>query len=465
MDSRSAAEETPGPPGAPTPANRPELSEREREILILVATGASNKLIAQQLVISPNTVKVHVRNIFAKIGVASRTEAALFAIREGLVQINGELPQVAAEEPAAADPASAPPPATPSLPARRAIRWVWALAALLLAVVLLTAGLFIFRPANPPPTPTPTQTLTLTVPPVIAMPRWTAEAAMPTARAGLAVATYENQIYAIGGETAAGITGIVERYDLDTKVWLALTAKPVAVTDVAAVVIGGQIYVPGGRLADGGVTDVLEVYLPRQDVWETRAPLPQALSGYALAAFEGHLYLFGGWDGAGYVSTVLEYSPDQDEWQERTPMPTARGFAGAAVANGKIYVLGGADATGPLAANEEYVPEQDISNGDAWSARAALPEPRRRMGVVSVANIVHLVGGEGGAQPMVPLEYFPQANEWKAFEVPPGPAWSGLGLTVVETVLHGLGGRTPLSVTAQHQSYQAIFTVSIPVVP
>ncbi len=61
------------------------LSDREIEILRLVATGASNKEIASQLFISTNTVKVHLRNIFAKIGVELRTEAAMYVVNHGLL--------------------------------------------------------------------------------------------------------------------------------------------------------------------------------------------------------------------------------------------------------------------------------------------------------------------------------------------------------------------------------------------
>jgi DNA-binding CsgD family transcriptional regulator len=66
------------------------LTEREREVLVLLASGQSNKEIGTELFISPKTVSVHVSNILAKLGAASRTEAAAIAHREGLSLPAGE---------------------------------------------------------------------------------------------------------------------------------------------------------------------------------------------------------------------------------------------------------------------------------------------------------------------------------------------------------------------------------------
>src|SRR5439155_9795731 len=61
------------------------LTPREREILVLVAQGKSNQDIARTLVISERTARTHVSNVLTKLGLASRTQAALWAVREGLV--------------------------------------------------------------------------------------------------------------------------------------------------------------------------------------------------------------------------------------------------------------------------------------------------------------------------------------------------------------------------------------------
>ncbi|NJC84212.1 response regulator transcription factor [Planosporangium mesophilum] len=61
------------------------LTAREREILVLVARGKSNREIADTLVISERTARTHVSNVLTKLQLASRTQAALLAIREGLI--------------------------------------------------------------------------------------------------------------------------------------------------------------------------------------------------------------------------------------------------------------------------------------------------------------------------------------------------------------------------------------------
>jgi two-component system NarL family response regulator len=71
----------------PAGVNGPTLTERELEVLRLVAQGLANKDIARELFISENTVKNHVRNILEKLHLHSRMEAVVYAVRENLLDL------------------------------------------------------------------------------------------------------------------------------------------------------------------------------------------------------------------------------------------------------------------------------------------------------------------------------------------------------------------------------------------
>lgn len=68
---------------------KPELTGREVEVLGLIAGGMTSRQIGEKLFISENTVKNHVRNILDKLGLHSRSEAVLYAVREDLIKIDG----------------------------------------------------------------------------------------------------------------------------------------------------------------------------------------------------------------------------------------------------------------------------------------------------------------------------------------------------------------------------------------
>jgi NarL family two-component system response regulator LiaR len=72
----------------PAPEHPEPLTERETEVLRQLAQGKSNKEIAAALVIAEKTVRTHVSNILAKLGLCSRTQAALYALREGWASLH-----------------------------------------------------------------------------------------------------------------------------------------------------------------------------------------------------------------------------------------------------------------------------------------------------------------------------------------------------------------------------------------
>ncbi len=72
------------------PASEDPLTEREADVLILVAQGLANQDIADRLIISERTVRTHVSNILSKLHLANRTQAALYALKEGLTSLDDD---------------------------------------------------------------------------------------------------------------------------------------------------------------------------------------------------------------------------------------------------------------------------------------------------------------------------------------------------------------------------------------
>ena len=447
-------------------AENDDLSERELEILRLVATGASNKEIAQKLFISTNTVKVHLRNVFAKIGVASRTEAAMYAVNVGLVLAASPSESLSDSELDTQELDRTGDQISTLLRSEQyeqmlSRRRVWV--GVSLSLILLLVIVFFLRYTGM--ISSAGSNSADGQPAAISMPHWDKKKPMSVARYGMASAVYANQIYLVGGENEQAVVNLNERYDPTNDHWETLASKPQAVSDVQAAVIGGKIYIPGGRLNTGAPTDILEVYDPRKNQWEQGTSMPVALSAYAMQSFEGKLYLFGGWDGKNYLASVYEYDPSQDQWRERAPMPTARGYAGTAVVSNKIYVFGGYDGENALSVNEVFEPDLADEQARVWQSEAPLPESKYAMGVTSLADTIYIVGGIGNSkEKSVSLVFNPQNDEWRTLEASIDEIGSKLSLVSLESYIYALGGVIDGAASNEVLAEKVIYTISIPLI-
>ncbi len=427
------------------------LSERELEILRLVATGVTNNEIALRLMISPHTVKVHLRNIFAKIGVQSRTEATVVAIQRGWVEVPGAAPAGAIDRTGRRPPLSW---------GRRGFLVAALGGALSLAFWSAPASRLSSQedalsdraPAGVPADPGTVQ-------------RWAARAPLPEARGRFGCVALGQRIYVIAGETRAGTTDSVDIYEPSEDTWHVGARKPTAVANVAAAVIGDEVYVPGGYDRDGRVVAAVEVYAPESDSWRSASPLPAPRCGYALAASGGRLYLFGGWDGSRYVADVLIYDPEEDAWSYGTPLGRPRGFAAAASFDGRIFVAGGYDGVNELATCEVYDPALEGSGESPWRTVAAMSQGRGGLGLVVVGTRLYAVGGGWNGNLAYNESYDVMGDLWRPFPSPVLGRWRNLGVASVEnslgTTVYALGGWSG-DLLAINQAYRAVLRIFLP---
>jgi DNA-binding CsgD family transcriptional regulator/N-acetylneuraminic acid mutarotase len=420
------------------------LSEREQDIVQLVATGATNRQIARDLDISPNTVKVHLRNIFTKLEISSRTEATVIAIREGWVAVGDG----GGEEPdgrEAAEQESLPSVGAPFRPSPESLPWfkrISMVTALMLVVVVMALA----RPrAAAVPAETCGDEFTAECPSeenglMLEEPesQWVGLAPMPDPRGRFSAVALGNSIYVVGGETAGGVTGSLAIYDVDRDTWREGAPKPTAAANLAAVAHDGLIYALGGRGEDGAPLFVVEVYDPADDRWSTGVALPRPLMAHAAVSAGGEVLALGGSDGGSYTAAAWALAPEDGTWRRLPNLPTPRGFMGAAALDDRVYVVGGYDGRKEYANCDWYNAQTEV-----WGECPSMMAPRGGVGAAAVAGNLFVVGGGWESFTVFSERYNPRSDRWYTVETPvllAGGEWLNLGVAGAGTRIIALGG-------------------------
>ncbi len=433
------------------------LSERELEIMRLVATGATNRQIAHTLNISVNTVKVHLRNIFDKLTVQSRTEATMALVRAGLIateagQAAGDSSPTSSEPPEAVAPAAATEGTNRNRP----------VFLLLVAGVAILAGILAWNQGFAWSVSAPVTKTAVQVSPT----RWQSEPSLDLPRFGMGVVAYRGRIFVLAGGTTTpgqagetvGVTGRSAALDPATSSWTDLPHKPTPVQDVQAAALEGRLLVPGGQLASGAITTTVEAFDLATETWQRMPDLPAPRSRYALAVLEGRLILFGGWDGTAVQSSVLEYDSDAGAWHELTPLPTARADMACAVIEDSAYLLGGTDGQQPLSEAIAYQINAEDARSGPWSRLRDLPAPRAGASAVAIARSIYLIGG---GKNLPGIRYDLTSETWMPLSSPASTPWYGMGVATVDDRLYVLGGLMDEPV-GDVWSYTALYRYFLP---
>ncbi|MEM4655083.1 MAG: kelch repeat-containing protein [Thermosphaera sp.] len=400
-----------------------ELSEREIEILKLVATGLSNKEIAYQLSISPNTVKVHLKNIFSKIGVVSRTEAAMFAVRQGWVEAGHQAAVEAAEEKEQHNVTGLV--QTSFSPLLLSFLGVGGFALMIVLVIFLVN----LSSRNNP------QVIEIVVTPTPEPVRWELVTQMPEPKKSMAYAAVDNKIYIIGGETPNGISDRVDIYDTVTGQWSEGARKPTPASEACGAYLGGKIIVAGGKKADGTVTNVVEAYDVAEDRWEKLPELPNPLAGAGCVEYEGSYYLIGGWDGEQVRGEVWRY---KEKWKSYGNIQQPRAYHSVVKVSGYIYIIGGWDSKQGLRDVGILNITKEISDNNYL---LFLPEPRYNLASQGILSNIYLIGGQNDSGNVAySLEINPQTGQKRLFSNLGGGSWYALGAVWLGEYIYAFGG-------------------------
>ncbi len=439
--------------------DKPALSKRELEVLQEVAKGYSNQEIARELVISMNTVRVHLRNIFGKLEVQSRTEATMWAVKEGLLT-----PPQSAEEAEAEDDDDDEIMPMPSLGVPRLISWQRIYLAVAVAITLIVFATPLIRPIfsarSKGAIPPPPLNASSSAPPVINS-RWIRQGEISTPRSQMALLAWQGKLYLIGGERSSGVTGLVEVFDPVSKSWQEIAGKPTLGKDIQGVIISDKILVAGGCDNEGQPANALEIFDLNANIWRSDAQeMPEALCAYAATAYNGELYVIGGWNGKKYVDSVYVYNPQQNEWRQlEQPYPLQAGYASAIAVGGELLVAGGYDDQKEFSSVYIF----DDKSGQ-WREGPPLIHPRGGLSLAMAGDNLYAIGGGMDAPLAVNEKLNLEEMTWQEIETPYLDQWRTYGAAAIGSELFSVGGWNK-EYPATLLSYQTVYKIFIPLSP
>lgn len=439
------------------------LSERQMDVAKLLVTGASNNEIAEALVISPHTVKVHLRNIYEKLGVNSRTEASLLLIQHGWVQ----LPGVKAAGTAPEIPQAQPDPLPDTVGSLFAWQRTYLLVALLAALAsFLLPGVLNSRQQSSQSlwSDGPLATQAAQVIPEEMTPHWKFRTPLIPPRDRFPLVLFKNaSLFAIGGETLYGqVLNTVEEYKLEVNEWREVSPLPLPLANAAATVFDEAIYVAGGTTVSYTVTNDLWRYQPlTNSKWQAGGHLPVSLAGAQLLADESGLYLLGGGDGTRMRDEVWHVRPTSgsailaQEWRLMTRLPSPRAFFGAQLVDNNLYIVGGQDNDGERADAHVY----DFAS-EQWKPLRSLSSARYGLTLLYDGRSLLAIGG--GKDPAILERYDINSTLWSNIPVPVSGAWRHLGAAANEQGKLFLVGGWSEGYLAVHLHYTSRFNIYLP---
>ncbi|MCX8063053.1 MAG: LuxR C-terminal-related transcriptional regulator [Anaerolineales bacterium] len=426
-----------------------ELSEREIEILKLVAMGLSNKEIAYQLKISPNTVKVHLKNIFSKIGVVSRPEAAMFAVWQGWVEAGHQAAVEAIEKDERGGVSGVVQSAFSPI-----VLGFFGIGGFALMIVFVILLVNLAGQNNP-------QVVEIIVTPTPEPVRWELVTQMPEAKKSMAYAAVDNKIYIIGGETPNGISDRVDIYDTVTGQWSEGARKPTPVSEACGAYLGGKIIVAGGKKADGSVTSVVEAYDVAEDAWEKLPELPNPLAGAGCVEYEGSYYLIGGWDGKEVRGEVWGCYTKGLSCRKVGTLDKPRVYLAVAKVKDIVFVIGGWNGTYELA----DILKLNYGNAsfDMYDTYELI-EGRYYLASLGVLDKIFIVGGQNASKTITnSIEFDTRQILLRSVTNPKMKVWYSQGVVIINEYLYGFGGVLD-GIEKNIYRLRVLFTLILPLV-